>query len=251
MGGFVNPNSSNVEFSLINNGEFVFTSPGGAGNVAVNGTLRAPNQRIIANQGLDWGASSLRADGGGDTIELGGTNTTVGVGTPALDFHFGGLTQDFNVRFINSSNRVMTMRGAGGNLATLIVEGDGIYTNNLQVVGDLGVRDVVSSVSNKSLSQAVQTMTIVQAGTSLPIPAYCASFGLVPQIYTAVNQTAEGATSCPIYQTASYATVSGGNWNVHMKLVTECGVFDSGDGSMPVAARPYNQVLVAIKCEAT
>ncbi len=249
-GRFVNQNTTDVEFELTNNGALVVSSPGGGGDLTVNGTIRAPNQRILADQGLEWGNQSrLTTYAGGDVIEIGGRNGRAGNGAPALDFHYDGLTEDYNVRFINSSNRVMTLAGSGGNLATLVVEGDGIYTNNLQVVGDIGVRDVVSSVSNKSLSQAVQTQTTVPAGTVLPVPDYCDTFGMVPQIQTSMAQAAEGPVATPLYQIAPYADRIGNTWQVNMKLTTESGVYDSGNGTMPDFAKPYNQIQVSIKCE--
>jgi hypothetical protein len=81
--------------------------------VAVNGNLGAgtatPQARLhvngdaIVTGDLSWAGSRLWRDQGG-SIELGGTNTTPGAGTPYIDFHFAGLTQDYNARVINDVN---------------------------------------------------------------------------------------------------------------------------------------------------
>jgi len=53
---------------------------------------------------LGWGNNSeLVADQGG-SIELGGNSSTSGTGTPYIDFHFSGLSQDFNTRIINDAD---------------------------------------------------------------------------------------------------------------------------------------------------
>lgn len=52
---------------------------------------------------ISWGGSTFSADQGG-SLELGGNNTTAGVGTPYIDFHFTGLTQDYNTRIWNDAN---------------------------------------------------------------------------------------------------------------------------------------------------
>jgi hypothetical protein len=81
--------------------------------VAVNGNLGAgtatPQARLhvngdaIVTGDLSWAGSRLWRDHGG-CIELGGTNSTPGAGTPYIDFHFAGLTQDYNARVINDAN---------------------------------------------------------------------------------------------------------------------------------------------------
>ena len=81
--------------------------------VAVNGNLGAgtatPQARLHVNGDaivtgeLSWAGSRLFRDQGG-SIDLGGTNSTPGAGTPYIDFHFAGLTQDYNARVINDAN---------------------------------------------------------------------------------------------------------------------------------------------------
>ena len=57
-----------------------------------------------------WNGSMLKSDQGG-SIELGGSNTRVGQGTPYIDFHLNGLLQDYNVRLINDASGRLTVQG--------------------------------------------------------------------------------------------------------------------------------------------
>jgi hypothetical protein len=64
-----------------------------SGDMKVAGTLRW--EKSIANP---------------DSIELGAPDSsTPGVGTPFIDFHFQGLTQDFNTRLINDADGQLTI----------------------------------------------------------------------------------------------------------------------------------------------
>jgi prepilin-type N-terminal cleavage/methylation domain-containing protein len=79
--------------------------------------LNNGGNRFTNSSGLDWANSQLNAAQGG-SVELGGTNTTPGVGTPYIDFHQNGLTQDFNARVINDANgrlsvQANTLRSTG------------------------------------------------------------------------------------------------------------------------------------------
>src|SRR5215207_407694 len=67
------------------------TNPGAKLHVAGGGSIRwANNSELVADQG--------------GSIELGGNNSTAGTGLPYIDFHFSGLTQDFNTRITNDAN---------------------------------------------------------------------------------------------------------------------------------------------------
>ena len=74
-----------------------------SGNVGVGTT--SPGAKLhVAGGSIRWGNNSeLVADQGG-SIELGGNNATAGTGLPYIDFHFSGLTQDFNTRITNDAN---------------------------------------------------------------------------------------------------------------------------------------------------
>ena len=76
------------------------------GNVGIGTTTPTANLQVIGD--IKWANSFLQADQGG-SIELGGTNTTPGSGTPYIDFHFNGLTQDFNTRIINDASGQLSL----------------------------------------------------------------------------------------------------------------------------------------------
>lgn len=58
----------------------------------------------ISSGSIKWGNNSRLSSEQGGSIELGGDSSTPGRGTPYIDFHFAGLTQDFNTRIINDAN---------------------------------------------------------------------------------------------------------------------------------------------------
>ncbi|MFZ4405737.1 MAG: hypothetical protein ACOYOH_00280 [Paracraurococcus sp.] len=60
---------------------------------------------------FNWGAGSVLSSDQGGSIELGGSNSLAGGGTPFIDFHYGSLRQDFNVRIINDSDGGLTVVG--------------------------------------------------------------------------------------------------------------------------------------------
>ncbi len=74
----------------------------GNGNVGI-GTINPAAKLHIFGGDLRWGYSTLRDNQGG-SIELGGDSTTPGRGTPYIDFHYQGLTQDYNTRIINDAD---------------------------------------------------------------------------------------------------------------------------------------------------
>jgi hypothetical protein len=74
------------------------------GNLTVQGD-------VTVNRHLFWAGSQLREDQGG-SLELGGNDTTEGVGTPYIDFHYKGIKQDFNVRLINDASGLLSLRGS-------------------------------------------------------------------------------------------------------------------------------------------
>ena len=72
------------------------------GNVGIGTTTPTAKLSVVGGN-ITWANSQLAMDQGG-SIELGGDNATPGSGTPYIDFHFNGLTQDFNTRIINDAN---------------------------------------------------------------------------------------------------------------------------------------------------
>jgi hypothetical protein len=133
--------------------------------VAVNGNLGAgtatPQARLHVNGDaivtgeLSWGGSRLWRDQGG-SIELGGTNTTPGTGTPYIDFHFAGLTQDFNARVVNDVNGQLSLVASRVRVAgVFFVQG---------AVNDATARTVLDSLPPYSAIMGVEPTT---QGTSL------------------------------------------------------------------------------------
>lgn len=56
-----------------------------------------------------WGNSSLKTDQGG-SIELGGDEIHAGTGTPYIDFHYQGKTEDYNTRIINDADGQLSLQ---------------------------------------------------------------------------------------------------------------------------------------------
>jgi hypothetical protein len=74
----------------------------------VTGSLQGNSANFKSD--VTWANNSrLRNDQGG-SLELGGDDQTAGVGTPYIDFHYNGKTQDANVRVINDADGQLTVR---------------------------------------------------------------------------------------------------------------------------------------------
>jgi hypothetical protein len=96
-------------------------------------TNNTERMRVTPNGDITWGNNShlLRDQGG--SIELGGDNNTPGIGTPYIDFHIQGLTQDFNTRIINDGFGRLTISAD-----TLRALGDITWGNNSHLLRDQG-----------------------------------------------------------------------------------------------------------------
>lgn len=70
--------------------------------------------RNIGSPSLAWrniyfgSAYSRLNDDQGGSVELGGSNSNAGVGTPYIDFHYSGSSSDYNVRMINDGLSQLT-----------------------------------------------------------------------------------------------------------------------------------------------
>lgn len=118
------------------NGETGMTAlvPSG-GNVGI-GTTNPQAKLEVVGGDIRWAGSTLNADQGG-SIELGGLGNTPGGGSPYIDFHFAGLTQDFNTRIQNDGNGRLTVNAnvfqATGNVGV----GTAAPAQKLHVVGNI------------------------------------------------------------------------------------------------------------------
>jgi hypothetical protein len=102
------------------------------GNVGIGTTT--PTAKLQVTGGIKWASSQLQEDQGG-SIELGGDSTTPGSGIPHIDFHFSGLTQDFNTRIINDANGQLSFFAQSVRLSgDLIVNGARTYLLGLDGV---------------------------------------------------------------------------------------------------------------------
>ena len=85
-----------------------------------------PTERFrIRHNGEIWFAnlrSALTNEEGG-SIEIGGRNLLAGYGQPHLDFHWGALAEDYNVRLVNSGNNQLALAFSGGT-GTFVVNGN-------------------------------------------------------------------------------------------------------------------------------
>ena len=101
----------------------------GAGKLLFHDSTAAVTRMFIDASGNVRWANSMLASNQGGSLELGGDNSTAGVGTPFIDFHLGGQpTQDFNVRLWNDTNGRLSVEG---NLRTSgTIEVDTLGTSN-------------------------------------------------------------------------------------------------------------------------
>jgi hypothetical protein len=128
-----------------------------------------------ATGNIIWGTNSsrLKADQGG-SIELGGTEGIPGIGTPYIDFHFKGLTQDFNTRIINDRDGQLSIVGnvkITGTLGTNGIDprprhggwGGGIHTWDIEAEGTVYSKSGYLSV-NQDLAENYHSDTDLEPG---------------------------------------------------------------------------------------
>jgi hypothetical protein len=68
---------------------------------------------VVSAGSFAFGNDSRLVGDQGGSIELGGSNTVAGTGTPYIDFHYKGKKQDYNARIINDADAQLTVAGTG------------------------------------------------------------------------------------------------------------------------------------------
>jgi hypothetical protein len=110
------------------------------GNLGLGVT--SPTTRLDATGGeIRWANSRLSTDQGG-SLELGGDNAIAGSGSPYIDFHFAGKTQDYSIRLQNDADGRLTFYGSTLQIASPANVGIGTATptNKLHVNDITGIR---------------------------------------------------------------------------------------------------------------
>lgn len=219
---------TNAYLRMNNSGDF----PGG---VIVDGS-----QLRVSSGPLVWGNSARLSTDEGGSAELGGSNGVAGTGSPYIDFHYSGLSQDYNVRIQNDANGQISL-----NALTVATTGDLVVNGFAEVKQSLDVaRDVVLQSTGKSLSQAVTDAFIVDPAASASartISKPTCPAGRTPVIFTSVSGVANGPSAYPIHQIDTYATDNGGSWTVSMNLVT------SDTTGTPQAG--FGKLMAIVKCD--
>jgi hypothetical protein len=106
---------------------------------------------------LTWGNhSQLRIDQGG-SIELGGDASTAGTGTPYIDFHFNGKTEDFNARIINDNDGMLTLHVPATRTTGKLITGGNVGIGTSSPSSALHVKAPASSNPIGALTIDVQS----------------------------------------------------------------------------------------------
>lgn len=195
----------------------------------------------VGNYYVGSQGGKFQSDQGG-SLELGADNTHPGTGSPYIDFHYNGVTSDYSTRVINDLDGRLSLVATVTRAATdLQVDGNEV------VAGKVAATDFIGSVTKRSLAQSVSDAAIIDAAdtpANRTITKPTCPAGLVPAIFTAVSQAAQGQNAYAIHQVRTYAVDNGGSWTVNMDLLTE-------DGTSPVAPVQlgYARALALWKCE--
>lgn len=132
------PTGFGLTGTLLSKGQSAFAVT--SGNVGIG--VLTPEQKLdVRGNAIQWGNRSLLGTDQGGSLELGGNATVAGTGSPFIDFHFNGLTQDFNTRIINNGDGVLTF----------FASDRAIFSNDIRMAG------IGSSITN--------TTVITQNGT--------------------------------------------------------------------------------------
>lgn len=90
-------------------GDIVFSPGAKDGNETAKAVLAADG--TLTATAFRFGNSSVLKSDQGGSIELGGDNNVAGTGTPYIDFHYNGRTEDYSARIINTGAGVLSIQG--------------------------------------------------------------------------------------------------------------------------------------------
>ena len=95
------------------------------------GTTSPQDMLHVSNGNIRWGNGSQLLANQGGSIELGGSVTQAGAGTPYIDFHYGPGPgpQDFNMRLINDADGQLTLVGVRNPTVFQVLSRIGVNTN--------------------------------------------------------------------------------------------------------------------------
>jgi hypothetical protein len=171
------------------------------GNLGVGTT--APAAKVHVQGGnIRWANNSELVDDQGGSIDLGANNSTSGTGTPYIDFHQKGKTQDFNTRVINDGDNLLSVY-AFGVPATLAVHGEVKLDPGASLTAPGAVeplRILRGTIDGSGAILAGAGFTIAHIGTGVYDINFAAPFTGLPsvsvtQIYPDINFAPPGKTT--------------------------------------------------------
>lgn len=209
-----------------NSGDVYFAHHGG--NVGIGTTAPTAKLNVVGGN-VQWGNSSQLLTEQGGSIELGGDNVTPGAGTPFIDFHFAGLTQDFNTRIINDADgqlslfaqsvKVSSNLTVGGN-RTYLLGLDGARTHWIMAGGTQeNVNNALGLIFNGGGSNFFHTGPGWTKGFLIDNP-------LEPEKSYLAHATLEGPEAAVFYR--GEAHLSNGKATIHLPAFFEALVREEG-----------------------
>jgi hypothetical protein len=178
------------------------------GNVGVGTTT--PAARIHVQGGnIRWSNNAELIDDQGGSIDLGANGFTPGSGTPYIDFHQKGKTQDFNTRIINDADNQLSVFAFGAP-TTLAVHGEVKLDPGASLTAPGAVeplRILRGTVDGSGAILAGAGFTIAHIGTGVYDINFAAPFTGLPSV--SVTQIFPDINFAPPGKTTDNAVING------------------------------------------